>query len=255
MDTWLYFSPLLKCRPFLRPKSLSTDWLMISLPEITEPLARSVASSAGCLAVHSEDALERELKRPGDVTSPQSFIERNVWATNKGLIDLSVIIFTDFFTLKPEHSSLWGRYRSICTEDVSKQTALRGSRADRTELQAASLPSRASSSQEKRDEGPGGNDAAHSARQGPGSAAWPTRRPPAAPGGWEAGAGSAPSPLHLPGWHVLSVCLRSPRFLEAGPALGRRGHPPWWLTLEEERQTDCWAAKSFCSLQNFEHLF
>ena len=79
---------------------------MISLPEITEPLARSVASSAGCLAVHSEDALERELKRPGDVTSPQSFIERNVWATNKGLIDISVIIFTDFFTLKPEHSSL-----------------------------------------------------------------------------------------------------------------------------------------------------
>lgn len=86
MDTWLYFSPLLKRRPFLRPRSLSTDWLMISLPEITEPLARSVASSAGCLAVRSEDALERELKRPGDVTSPQSFIERNVWATNKGLI-------------------------------------------------------------------------------------------------------------------------------------------------------------------------
>ena len=44
-----------------------------------------------------------------------------------------------------------------------------------------------------------------------------------------------PSHLRLPGWHVLSVCLRSPRFLEAGPALGRRGHLPWWLTLEEER--------------------
>lgn len=70
-----------------------------------------------------------------------------------------MIIFTDFFTLKPEHSSLWGRYRSTCTEDV-RQTALRGSRADRTELQAASLPSQASSSQEKRNEGPGGNDAA-----------------------------------------------------------------------------------------------
>ena len=61
-------------------------WLMISLPEITEPLALSGASSAGCLAVCSEDILERELKSPGDMISPQSFIERNVWATKKGLI-------------------------------------------------------------------------------------------------------------------------------------------------------------------------
>ena len=107
-----------------------------------------------------------------------------------------MIIFTDFFTLKPEHSSLWGQYRSTCTEDV-RQTALRGSRADRTELQAASLPSQASSSQEKRNEGPGGNDAADSARQGPGSAAWPARRPRLHPAG-EAGAGSAPSPFPPP---------------------------------------------------------
>lgn len=153
-----------------------------------------------------------------------------------------MIIFTDFFTLKTEHSSLWGRYRSICTDDV-RQTN-RGSRADRTELQAASLPSGASSSQEKRDEGPGGNDTADSARQGPSLAPWPAQSPRPA---WRERLAGAPPPL--------PSHLRCPRSLKAGTALGRRGHLPWWFTLEEERQRGCWAAKHFFSLQNFQHLF
>ena len=127
VDTWLYFSPLLKLGPFLRPKSLSTDWLMISLPEITEPLACSAASSAGCLAVPSEDTLECELKRPGDMTSPQSFIERNVWATNKGLISDNIdrLFHAENRTQFPVRTD-----RSICTEDVRQTHSPAGGRVE-----------------------------------------------------------------------------------------------------------------------------
>lgn len=239
VDTWLYFSPLLKRGPFLRPKSLSTDWLMISLPEITESLACSAASSAGCLAVRSEDTLECELKRPGDVTSPQSFIQRNVWATNKGLISDNIdrLFHAENRTQFPVRTGPIHLHGGC---EVNTQPCW-GSCGDGTGLQAASLPSGASSSQEKRDEGPGGNDAADPARQGPGSAAWPARRPRPCPAGERLVWPSPPLPPHLrsPGCYVLPVLLWCPHSLEARMALGCRGHLPWWLTLEEERQMDC----------------
>lgn len=105
-----------------------------------------------------------------------------------------MIIFTDFFTLKTEHSLLRGRYPPICTDDV-RQTN-RGRVQTGRSCRWPHCPLRDSSSQEKCDEGPGGNDTADSARQGPGLVAWPAQRP-RPPGGGEAGIGLRPLPSHL----------------------------------------------------------